>query len=181
MIATKMKPNESKQCKNKFFKAILVSLLFAQASLLAYLSYSTSPNRTEAGHVGAAMYLWHTGKFDVFHVNPPLTRAFAGMPVALFCNPTYDWKPYSPRPQDRSEWGLGSAFIAANELDNLRLYIFLMRLACIPLVLLGGYFGYRFASELYGQWSDVTFLILWTFSPLMLVATRRLTLQAVSE
>jgi len=43
-----------------------------------------------------------------------------------------------------------------------------MRLACIPLILLGGYFGYRFASELYGQWSGVTFLILWTFSPLIL-------------
>jgi hypothetical protein len=43
-----------------------------------------------------------------------------------------------------------------------------MRLACIPLVLLGGYLGYRFASELYGEWSGVTFLILWTFSPLIL-------------
>jgi hypothetical protein len=149
-------------------KIWLVALLFTQSSLLAYLSWSTAPNRTEAGHIGAAVYLWHTGKFDVFHVNPPLTRAVAGMPVALFCNPTYDWKPYSPRPQDRSEWALGTAFIAANELDNLRLYIFLMRLACIPLVLLGGYFGYRFASELYGQWSGVTFLILWTFSPLIL-------------
>ena len=43
-----------------------------------------------------------------------------------------------------------------------------MRVACIPLILLGGYFGYRFASELYGQWSGVTFLVLWTFSPLIL-------------
>jgi len=65
----------------------------------------------------------------------------------------------NPIPQDRSEWALGSAFIATNDFDDLRLYIFLMRLACIPLILLGGYFGYRFASELYGQWSGVTFLI----------------------
>ena len=150
------------------FRAFLITLLFTQASLLAYLSWSTSPNRTETGHIGAAVYLWHTGKLDVFHVNPPLVRAIAGAPVALFCNPNYDWKPYSPRPQDRCEWQLGRAFIDANVLDDLRLYVFLMRFACIPLILLGGYFGYRFASELYGRWSGVTFLVLWTFSPLIL-------------
>jgi len=114
-----------------------------------------------------ALLMTSTG-FDVFHVNPPLVRAIAGMPIALFCNPNYDWTGYSPRPQDRSEWRLGGAFVEKNELDDLRLYIFLMRLACIPLILLGSYFGYRFASELYGQWSGITFLVLWTFSPLIL-------------
>ena len=62
-------------------RAILITLLFTQASLLAYLSWSTSPNRTETGHIGAAVYLWHTGKLDVFHVNPPFVRALAGAPV----------------------------------------------------------------------------------------------------
>jgi len=150
------------------FRVFLVALLLIQTLLLAYFSWSISPNHTEAGHVGAIVYFWNVGKFDVFHVNPPLVRIVAGAPVAIFCNPHYDWKPYSPRPQDRSEWGLGSAFIAANDLDDLRFYVFLMRLACVPLILLGGYFGYRFATELYGQWSGVTFLILWTFSPLIL-------------
>jgi len=149
-------------------KVILALLLLTQASLLAYLSWSTSPNRTETGHIGATVYLWQKWKLDVFHVNPPLVRFVAGAPVALFCNPSYDWVPYYSRPQDRSEWRLGSAFIIANDLDDLRLYVFLMRLACISLILLGGYFGYRFASELYGRWSGVTFLVLWTFSPLIL-------------
>ena len=150
------------------FKAIFVVLLLIQVLILAYLSWSTSPNRTEVGHIGAAVYLWHTGKFDVFHVNPPLVRFVAGAPIALFCNPNTDFTGYSPRPQDRSEWRLGRAFIATNEPDDLRLYIFLARLACIPFILLGSYFGYRFASELYGKWSGITFLILWTFSPLIL-------------
>ena len=147
---------------------LMVLLLCIQAVLLGNLSWSTSPNRTEIGHLGATVYFWHTGKFDVFHVNPPLTRFIAGAPIALFCNPQYDWSGYSPRPQDRCEWALGNAFVAANDLDDLRLYPFLARLACIPLVLLGGYFGYRFASELYGKWSGIMFLILWTFSPLVL-------------
>ena len=150
------------------FRAIPIALLLVQALLLAYLSWATSPNRTEVGHIGAAVYIWHTGKFDVFHVNPPLIRFVAGAPIALFCNPSYDFTGYSPRPQDRSEWRLGGAFIAANEPDDMRLYIFLARFACVPFILLGGYFGYRFASELYGRCSGITFLILWTFSPLIL-------------
>jgi len=151
-----------------FIRALPIAPLLLQALLFAYLSWSTSPNRTEVGHIGAAIYIWHTGKFDVFHVNPPLVRAVAGMPIALFSNPNYDFTGYSPRPQDRSEWRLGNAFIAANEPDDLRLYVFLARLTCIPFIFLGGYFGYRFASELYGRWSGITFLILWTFSPLIL-------------
>jgi hypothetical protein len=146
----------------------MVSLLIVQSLLLGYLSWSTSPNRTEIGHLGAAVYFWHTGKFDVFHVNPPLTRFIAGMPVALFCNPKHDWNSYSPRPQDRCEWQLGNAFVAANTFEDLRCYVFLARIFCIPLVILGGYFGFRFASELYCEWSGVVFLILWTFSPLIL-------------
>ena len=123
--------------RNKFFRIVIVVLLFIQALLLVYLSWSTSPNRTEIGHVGAAVYLWNTGKFDVFHVNPPLVRAVAGISIALFCNPEYDWKPYSSRPQDRSEWRLGSAFVEKNELEDLHIYVFLMRLAVrVPAVAL---------------------------------------------
>ncbi|MDR3109792.1 MAG: glycosyltransferase family 39 protein [Planctomycetaceae bacterium] len=146
----------------------VVLLLVVQALLLCYLSWSTSPNRTEVGHLGAAVYFWHTGKFDVFNVNPPLVRVVAGLPIALFCNPKYDLTTYSPRPQDRCEWSLGHSFVVANNFDDVRLYVFLTRLACIPFVLLGGWFGYRFASELYGDLSGVLFLILWTFSPFIL-------------
>ncbi|MDR2705661.1 MAG: glycosyltransferase family 39 protein [Planctomycetaceae bacterium] len=148
--------------------SIMVLLLTVQALLLGNLSWSTSPNRTEIGHLGATVYFWHTGKFDVFHVNPPLVRMVAGMPIAFFCNPKYDWNAYSPRPQDRCEWQLGNAFVTANTLDDLRIYVFLARIFCIPLVLLGGYVGFRFATELYGEWSGVLFLMLWTFSPLIL-------------
>ena len=154
---------------NRFaFRAIPIALLLIQALLLAYLSWSNSPTRTEVGHLGATVYLWHTGKFDVFHVNPPLVRAIAGAPIALLTTPPDGWAGYSLLPEKRSEWALGTTFINANTPDDLRLYIFFARFVCIPLILLGGYFGYRFASELYGQYSGIAFLILWTFSPLIL-------------
>jgi hypothetical protein len=143
-------------------------LLFIQAVLLAYLSWATSPNRTEIGHLGAAAYFWHTGKFDVFHVNPPLIRIIAGSPVFLFCNPKYNPKTYSPLPEKRCEWSLGNLFVTINKVDDIRCYMFLARFVCIPFILLGGYFGYRFSSELYGDAAGFVFLILWTFSPSIL-------------
>ncbi|MDR1269673.1 MAG: glycosyltransferase family 39 protein, partial [Planctomycetaceae bacterium] len=148
-----------------FYVAVL---LFIQAVLLTYLSWSTSPNRTEIGHLGATAYFWHTGKFNVFHVNPPLVRIIAGAPVFIFCNPKYNDKTYSPLPEKRCEWALGNTFVSINNVDDIRYYLFLARFACIPFVLVGGYVGYRFASELYGKTPGFVFLILWTFSPSIL-------------
>ncbi|MDR1053736.1 MAG: glycosyltransferase family 39 protein, partial [Planctomycetaceae bacterium] len=124
-------------------------------------------NRTEVAHVGAAAYFYQTFRYDVFHVNPPLTRYITGLPILLSA-PQYDWKNYSPRPQDRSEWSVGSSFINANTPEKYHWCAFLARCSLIPIILLGGYFGYKFASELYGQASGLIFLLLWTSSPLIL-------------
>ena len=43
------------------FRVITIVLLLVQALLLANLSWSTSPNRTEVGHIGAAVYIRHRG------------------------------------------------------------------------------------------------------------------------
>jgi hypothetical protein len=127
----------------------------------------TSLNRTEVAHLGASAYFWQTGKTDLFNVNPPLGRMISGFPIWL-CSPKYDWKSYSPRPQDRSEWSVGASFIAANAPENVRLFYFLGRCACIPFILLGALFGSRLASELYGNTAGLIFATLWTFSPLFL-------------
>lgn len=157
---------ETKARKNWFTLAV-VFLLLLQGILLACLNWVTSLNRTEVGHLGAAAYLWNTGRFDVFHVNPPLTRMVVGIPI-VGASPEYDWKSYSPRPQDRSEWNIGSSFVNANTPEKIRWITFWCRCSLIPLILLGNWYGYRFASELYGRISGIIVLILWTFSPLVL-------------
>ena len=146
---------------------LLVVCLVIQSALIAVISWQTSINRTEVGHIGAAVYFHKTLKFDVFHVNPPLTRAVVGVPL-LWNAKEYDWKLYSPRPQDRSEWSIGSSFINANTPEDIHKCIFWARCSLIPLVLLGTWFGYRWACELYGRVAGIIFLILWTFSPLVL-------------
>lgn len=159
--------NQMNALCNRCVPTTLAVAFCVQLLLLAFLSWNTSVNRTEVGHLGAAIYFYETARFDVFHVNPPLTRYFAGLPIRLL-TPKYDWKSYSPRPQDRSEWSIGINFINANPPEKIRQCVFLARCSLIPLILLGSYFGYRFATELYGKYAGLVFFTLWTFSPLVL-------------
>jgi len=148
-------------------KRIVAFLLSVQVLLLGWIGWGTSPNATEMGHMGATVFFWHTLRFDVFCVNPPLTRMVTALPVAL-CNPKYDLGCYSSRPQDRCEWALGTAFMAANSAEKIRRCFALGRWSLIPLLFLGGYFGHRLSRELYGNAAGFVFLILWCFSPLLL-------------
>jgi hypothetical protein len=148
-------------------RLILVLLLVIQISLVGWIGWKACPNKTEVGHMGAVVYFWRTLHFDVFHVNPPLTRMLCGLPVIL-CDPEYDWGCYSSRPQDRSEWAMGRAFIAANSPGKIRWCFAAARWSLIPLLLLGGWFGYRLSREMYGEPAAFVFLILWCSSPLVL-------------
>ncbi|MDR0704385.1 MAG: glycosyltransferase family 39 protein [Planctomycetaceae bacterium] len=124
-------------------------------------------NHTELGHVGSAVYFYHTFRFDVFHVNPPLTRYIVS--GCLNIVETEQGKKYkSPDTGKRYEWQIGNSFINANTPQLIHLYLFFARCSFIPIILLGSYFGYQLAVELYGQVSGIIFLLLWIFSPLVL-------------
>ncbi|NQT15338.1 MAG: hypothetical protein HQ582_21460, partial [Planctomycetes bacterium] len=148
-------------------KWVTTFLLFINAVLVGWIGWASSPNKTETGHMAATVYFWHTLHFDVFHVNPPLTRVITGLPVSL-CRPKHNWDFYSSRPQDRSEWLLGTAFVKANRPGKVRWCFALARWSLIPILLLGGYFGYRLSCEIYGGAAARVFLALWCFSPLLL-------------
>ena len=87
-------------------RGLRVLLFSIHATLLACVGWFTCPNKTEVGHMAAAVYSWRTLRFDVFDVNPPLTRMISGLPVVL-CRPNYTFDSYSRRPEDRCEWSMG--------------------------------------------------------------------------
>jgi hypothetical protein len=147
---------------------LLILALVVQSLLLLRLDWTTSPNRTELGHIAAALRFYETGSADLFHVNPPLLRMLVGPAIALSVKPQTDWTDYSTDPTKRSEWATGVAFIRANDCETVRHSFFIGRAVCIPLILLGGFFGYRFSCELFGGAAGFVFLALWTFSPLIL-------------
>ena len=141
-----------------FHRLLIILLLLVQVSLHIRLNWQTSPNRTEEGHLGAAVYLWQSGRFDVFCVNPPLTRALVGLPISVN-HWNEDLSEYGAKPLNRSEWGLGGKFIHEHNWRTIRWDFFLARSMLIPLILLGGWFGWKFSSKLYGQAAGTIFLI----------------------
>jgi 4-amino-4-deoxy-L-arabinose transferase-like glycosyltransferase len=87
----------------------------------------------------------------------------AAVPVLLAGCKT-DWQSYSEFLPARPEFKMGADFVAANS-DRVRLLFWLARLVCIPFSLLGGYFCYRWACELYGIAAGYLALTLWCFCP----------------
>jgi hypothetical protein len=147
--------------------AFATFLLGTQAVLIGWVGWRSCPNNTETAHMAAAVYSWETLRFDVFCVNPPLTRVITGVPAVL-CRLSHDWSGYSPRPQDRCEWTMGTAFVVANSPERVHWCFALARWSLVPLLSLGGYFGFRLANEMYGSTAGIVFLLLWCFSPLLL-------------
>ncbi|MCA9024663.1 MAG: glycosyltransferase family 39 protein [Planctomycetaceae bacterium] len=147
-------------------QAIVVGLLLVHAALLGYLATRYSPTVDEAGHLPAGLYTWEFGHFDVFRVNPPLTRTLAALPVWLN-RPEYDWTSYRRGLTERPEWNLGSDLMRANGEESLQ-YFTWARWILIPMSLLGGFVCYRWAADFYGIAAGLLALTLWCFSPTVL-------------
>lgn len=145
---------------------VVVALLAAQAGLLGYSATKHSATDLEPAFLVAGISHWQFGRFDLYRVNPPIVRMVAALPV-LVVGYKSDWSQYYESPGSRAEFPLGSAFIKANGLGSIRLFI-LARWACIPFSLIGAYFAYRWAQELYGGTAGLLTLTLYVFEPNLL-------------
>jgi len=121
--------------------------------------------------MGAGISHWYLGRFDLYRVNPPLVRMLATLPVAL-ARPATSWRSFHA--DIRSEWEVGGNFIEDNG-PQAFWYFTLARWACIPLSVVGGYFCFRWAVELYGQYAGILALILWCFCPNILAHGQMIT------
>lgn len=138
----------------------LVAYVFA----LGWEGYWNSPNLDEVAHLPAGIYIWHSGRFDLYRVNPPLVKLIASLPVVLL-GPRTDWRLLNNGgPANRPEWSVGSAFVSANP-GNWEMYFVIARWTVIPLSLLGAYIVWRWARELYGESSGLVALFLWCLCP----------------
>jgi hypothetical protein len=156
-------------------KSVLYNTLFIlfslQAAGLTYIAYTTTPNQTEIGHVGKMVYYWKLGQTDLFVHNPPLVHFIAGVPYYLGVDTAgVSLKDVYIDPQKRSEFDLGRQEMP---LDRMSLWA-LSRIILIPLILFGGWCGYKLASKIYGSfrgdshYAGLGFLTLWVFSPMVL-------------
>jgi hypothetical protein len=70
-------------------KVLPAALLLVHAGLLGYGVAVHSPTLDEVGHMAAGLSHWQLGRFDLYHVNPPLVRMVAVV-LVLFAAPKYD-------------------------------------------------------------------------------------------
>jgi 4-amino-4-deoxy-L-arabinose transferase-like glycosyltransferase len=154
-------------------KVLPVALLLVHAGLLGYGAAVHSPCIDEVGHMAAGLSHWQLGRFDLYHVNPPLVRMVAVTPV-LFAEPKINWSKFSDDPAARSEFDVGRQFISDNGERSFWFFTW-ARWACIPFSLLGGTICFRWARELYGPWSGLLALTLWCFGPNILANGQMIT------
>jgi hypothetical protein len=139
-------------------RACVPLLLAIHAALLAWQAWRYSPTIDEPAHLVAGISHWKFGRFDLYRVNPPLVRLVAAVPM-LLVNPKTDWSGFSEAPYARPEFNIGATFANANGFDVFW-YFTLCRWGCIPFSLIGGYYCYRWARELYGAASGLVALAL---------------------
>lgn len=156
-------------CKN----LLVVSLLLTHAVLIAYGAARHSPTLNEPGHLVAGISHWKFQRFELYRVNPPLVRMVAAIPT-FFMDIETDWEHFFEQPGARPVFQLGSDFILANGSNSYWIFT-VARWACIPFSLLGGYFCYRWATELYGVAGGVFALVFWCFSPNILAHAQCIT------
>ena len=142
---------------------VLVGLLIAHAVLVGFISCVNSPSVDETGHLPAGISHWTLGEFDLYRVNPPLVRMVGALPVVL-AFPEADWSKYTSSPYARTEFTIGHEFGRANGARTFW-YFTLARWSCISFSLIGGYFCFRWASDLHGSTSGIVAACLWCFSP----------------
>lgn len=149
----------------------LVILLLVHAGLVAWIDVKNSPNPDETAHLAAGIAILQSSRFDLYPVNPPLVRLIAALPVYYGC-PEGNWQSIQDRSMStfdgvRPEWAIGIRLVRDNA-DRIMSYFTLARLACIPISLIGGYFCWRWANDLYGAWPASLALMMWCFSPAVL-------------
>lgn len=161
-----MLPN-NKRAKASGLQLLAVCLLLLlQSIVLAYSATRHSPTDLEPQFLISGISHWQFNRFELYRVNPPLPRMLAAIPVlAVGCES--NWDRFDDSPGSRAEFSIKDDFIRANGADTL-LLLFYARWACIPFSLIGAYFAYRWARELYGNSAGLVALVLYAFDPNLL-------------
>jgi hypothetical protein len=154
-------------------RAILLICLATHAGLLGWGAARHSPHTDEAGHLVAGLSHWQFGTFRLFHVNPPLVRIVAGLPVWL-ADPDVDWSGYQDDLGERPEFNIATRFLELNGERAFPLFT-IARWACIPFSLAGAVFCYLFARDLWNADAGLIAAALWCYCPNVLAHGQTIT------
>jgi 4-amino-4-deoxy-L-arabinose transferase-like glycosyltransferase len=159
-------------------RIVIVALLAIHTGLLAWGALRHSPTHDEVGHVIAGISHWEFGQFNLYRVNPPLSRIVATLLLPLL-DVRDSWDLYDADALARSEQLIRRDFVRVNG-ENLFWIHTVARWSILPFAWIGLLMCYRFASELYGRASGLLAATLWCFSPNIIAHAQVVTADAAA-
>ena len=149
------------------YRALAVLIVSVHVALLGWSCVAHFPTIDEVGHFPAGISHWKYGNFRLYHVNPPLVRMAATLPVALVEFPEISWDSFNSRARARPEFSMGVEFLHENDFRALWQF-WLARFAVVPLSALGACACYALSGKFYGPAAALVGLSLWCFCPTVL-------------
>ncbi|MBL8816148.1 MAG: glycosyltransferase family 39 protein [Planctomyces sp.] len=145
---------------------ILLGLLLTQTYLVLTIAWRKSSTNDENAHIAAAVFYLQYQRFELYRVNPPLVRYFAGVPVLLAGCQT-DWRQFDRTDGFRREWQIGTEFMAINR-EKSHVLLFLARCGCLPFALLGTLLIWEWTNRLAGPSAAAAASAIWVVNPTIL-------------
>ncbi|MCA9065107.1 MAG: glycosyltransferase family 39 protein [Planctomycetaceae bacterium] len=131
--------------------------------VILWLSWVQAPFSDEYAHLAAGCFSIEYLRFDLYPVNPPLSRTLAAVPP-LMNGLVLSWEGLDLAPGRRSEWAVGLE-IAQKNAATMRVHFLLARSATWGFWLLACHVIYRWARELYGAAAGCGAVLIWCALP----------------
>lgn len=145
---------------------VCICCIAVHTVLLVWQASKNSPTIDEPGHLVAGVSYLEYWDFDLYSVNPPLTKMIAAIP-SRFMDLKFDWHHWDRAIGARPEGSVGRDFFYANG-TKASDCLFAARLMMLPFSWLGAAGCYYLATKLYGRLAGCAALIFWCCCPTIL-------------
>ncbi|WP_074306598.1 ArnT family glycosyltransferase [Singulisphaera sp. GP187] len=152
----------------------VVLLLVVHLTLAVRSLVEENPTIDEVIHLPAGITYWQTGKFGLYHHNPPLIKLVAALPVLALGAVEVPFNDPSWRNEPQNK----AVFAHLFQSDNARQYFELFARARLVMPLfsvLGGLVIFLWSKRLYGPGGGLLSLALWLLCPNILAHCRLVT------
>lgn len=161
---------------------VVALLLGTQWGLAQWSLRRESPTIDEVIHLPAGISYWQTGKYRLYHHNPPLVKLLAAWPVLGKVTPEeqlalYQSKYWTDEPPNKA--GIGHEFARLHATDYFEL--FTTARSVIPTFLvIGGLIVFVWSRSIYGDFGGLLSLCLWVLCPNLMAHGRLITTDVAS-
>jgi hypothetical protein len=151
----------------------VAALLTLHVSLAVRSLVQENPTIDEVIHLPAGLSYWQTGKFKMYHHNPPLVKLIAALPL-LGSQVKVDYRSEYWLQDPPNKAGFAHEFMEQNAANYFELFT-RARLLMPLFSVIGGLTVFAWSRRLYGAGAGLLSLALWVFCPNILAHCRLVT------